>query len=134
MKQTSCLIKINRVGNICRNGDVILTRFPNTVYLDSEPYRDAPMLQLAGQCNGLGCTPTVAEEDDFWLSLLSRAAQHVVKGLIPGMIAKHLHIDRRAITVAKMRRKLHLGVPCVVVPDKASNKSDDDRFTVVIHS
>jgi hypothetical protein len=30
--------------------------------------------------------------------------------------------------------KLHLGVSRIVVPDEASNKPDDDRFPVVIHS
>ena len=44
------------------------------------------------------------------------------------MIAEHLYMNGGTITRPQTRRKLHFGVPAIVVPDEASNKPDHNHL------
>ena len=71
----------------------------------------------------------MAKDDDSRVRpIRSRKAEHVAKSQRARMIAKHLYIDCRAITLAQMRSKLHFGVLRIIVPDEASNKPHHNRL------
>ena len=138
MKQAAGLIKINRMGNVRGNADISLARLANTVHLDGEQHRDMLPLQRARQ-------RTVSVPPQLWpkmmilacsLSsavstpsrLVSSRLEDVAESLLSGVIAKHLHVDSRGITVAQTRGKLHFGMLRIVVPDEAANEPDNDHF------
>src|ERR1700733_6882886 len=138
MKQPTRLIKIDRMGNVSRDADISLARFGNNVHLDGEQHRDMLPLQRPGQQDGLRSTPAVSKDDDSRLPSLQggedavtvgvQKSKDVVQRLLSGVIAEHLYIDGRSITVAQTRRKLHLSVLRIVVLHEATNEPDNDHF------
>jgi hypothetical protein len=89
-----------------------------------------------GECDCLGCSPTVPVEDDGGSLLLGGGENAIVVGieeahdlferLSPMVIAKYFCMDEW-VTVAKVCRKLHFGMLCVIPTNKASDKPDNDH-------
>jgi hypothetical protein len=77
----------------------------------------------------------MAKDDDSSVRLIRTSKpEYVLKSRDTGMIAKHLYIHRRAITLAQTRSKFHLGVPGIIVPDESPNKPHHDHFPRAIDS
>ena len=138
MKQAIGLIKIYRMGHIRGDGDISLARFGNTVHLDGEQHRDMLPLQRAGQKDSLRSAPAMSKDDDSRFLSLERGedavtvrveeAEDVTESFLSRVIAEHFYIDRRRITVAQLRGKLHFGMLGVVVFHEAANEPDNNHF------
>ena len=75
----------------------------------------------------------MAKDDDSSVCLVrTRKAEYMLKSRDTGMIAKHLYIHRRAITLAQARSKFHLGVLGIIVPDESPNKPHHNHFPSAI--
>jgi hypothetical protein len=133
MKQPTRLIKIDSIFNIRGNRCVFLARFSNTVHLDSQQNRNTSLLQRACECDRLGSTPAMAEDDDSGVrTIRAYQAQYVLERRGSGMITKHFYIDRGPITFAQTGSKFYLRVFGVVVPDETSNKPHHNHSPVTI--
>ena len=55
-------------------------------------------------------------------------AQDLTESFLPIVVGKHFCIDTRGVTVAKVCGKLHFRMLRIIVFNKASNKSDNDRL------
>jgi hypothetical chaperone protein len=138
VKQAVGLIKIDRMGHVRGDADISLARFGNRVHLDGEQHWDMLLLQRAGQQDCLGPTPAVPKDDDSRVLPLKRGkvavtvgiedAEDVAESLLSGVIAEHLYIDSRGVTVAQLRGKLHFGMLGIVVFHEAAYEPDNDYF------
>src|ERR1700723_2900872 len=81
MKQTSCLIEIDRTCDIRGDRRGHVTRFGNRVDLDGECYRNTHLAQLAGEFDRLCSTPTVPVDDNGSLPLFKRREDAIVIGI-----------------------------------------------------
>src|SRR5271168_55039 len=138
MKRTFWLIEINRTRYVWGDRQALVKGLGNRVYLDGERHRNphrpqlpgehdcfrsAPTMPVDGHCHSIfldGCEGTIMVGIEETHNLMKRA--------FPIVVAKHFCMDS-GIAGAKVVRKLHFRVLCVIATNKASNKPNNDNIS-----
>src|SRR6266496_990830 len=98
MRQSARLIKVDRVGHVCRNHSIITAGFGDAINLDGKQNWDFFLLQLARQRDDGSTAPAVSEQDNVCTSLLLVGNVPALAGIQP---LKNGLMRRLAVQVLK---------------------------------
>lgn len=137
MEQAFCLVEVDCLAHVGGDCPVVFAGLFNTVHLNGEQDWDVASVEFAGQVDGLGSSPAMAEDDDAGGAFLGFAQVAIVagierledstKGVVCVVVGEGNGEDGGGIAAIEIAREPGFGVREVVCMDAPAHEADNEQ-------